>query len=287
MELNKNLAYLRYFYFLLFFILAEAHAVAQSPCDFVWTQTNGNDVQFTSTFPSCVFSESWNFGDGNTSVDVHNPIHTYYPFCYPNRIYTVTHTVWAEVNGQVQPYTCTQQVQINCTESSSCTDRYFQYQINGCTVSLASTVGGLGPVTWDFGDDSDPVTTNGAVSHTYMEPGEYTITQIYQTLPPNTTTGTCARQVKIGCCCNAISNFDAVFVNDCCSMLLNLKTRCSQEGRCSKWEITVGNNPTVYLSGFEVKDFLITNYSNYLTFFDVITIVFKLFNYGSRFSGND
>lgn len=154
-------------------------------------------------------------------------------------------------------------MEIVCTESSSCTDRYFQYQITGCTVFLASTVGGLGPVVWDFGDNSDPVSTNGAVSHTYATPGVYTITQDYQTLPPNSAAGTCTRQVKIGCCCNGISDFDPVFVNDCCSMLLNINTKCEQEGRCSKWEITVGNNPTVFLTDTEVKNFLITNYSTY------------------------
>lgn len=108
MRFNKIAAHLRCYSFLLIFLVAGFCASGQSPCDFTWQQTTGNDVQFANSFSGCILSESWNFGDGNTSVDVPNPIHTYYPFCYPNRIYQVTHTVWADVNGVVQSFTCTQ-----------------------------------------------------------------------------------------------------------------------------------------------------------------------------------
>jgi PKD repeat protein len=128
-------------------------------CDFTDTSTDGDGT---------VTVWSWDFGDGNTSTEQH-PTHTY----AAAGTYTVTLTA-TDDDGDSDTVTGS----VSATEpndapvasfTSSCTDL-------ACDFTDTSTDGD-GTITawsWDFGDGWS---TNGAnPSHTYFEPGTYTVT---------------------------------------------------------------------------------------------------------------
>lgn len=129
-------------------------------------------VQFNNTTTGAV-SYSWNFGDGGTST-AQNPSHTYTSFGN----YTVTLTATA-ANG--------------CTKTLSIPAYISVYQASmtitanppsGCApapISFSTSVSPNVPVTnytWNFGD-GNTVIAGATTTHTYLNPGTYTVTVNY------------------------------------------------------------------------------------------------------------
>ncbi|MEZ4941094.1 MAG: PKD domain-containing protein [Saprospiraceae bacterium] len=223
-------------------------------------------MQFTNSYTgNNIVFEKWTFGDGNSSVDVSSPLHTFLFYCFPPyapRTYLVTHQVTVLENEVPVTYTCTEEVTVNCDGTSNCTDRYFNFEIIGCTVAFNSSFDDPNVfITWNFGDGS-PLQNGYAVAHSYAQPGTYLVTQDYVAFG---VPGSCSRWVTVGCCCEAISNFTANLTLDCATLLLDAYTWCEQQGRYSTWELQIGNETIQLNDGFEIDcdHEQITNYSTY------------------------
>ena len=244
--------------------------LAQSPCDFTWVQApNSLEVQFTSTYSGtgCIASQTWRFGDNNTSSDVSNPLHTYYYNCVgvPQATFNVIHSVVVLENGQAQTHSCTTTIVLNCPPNlSDCSDRYFNFDINGCTVVTNEDLDQLPPgwtsISWDFGDGSPSEPGLGAV-HSYASPGTYYVTQNYNLAGGGS--GSCTRAMTVGCCCDALTDVDIEFELECCDMTLNAHAQCEDADRCALWIVTVGSNPPVTIQSASIENYHITNYSTY------------------------
>jgi gliding motility-associated-like protein len=114
---------------------------------------------------------SWSFGDGNIST-LQNPTHTYPPPGYYNVTLIATNSGGC-VSSLAKPnyiHVYTPPVADFSAPTSQC-----NYP---ATVTFTPTVVGSGPFTyaWTYGDGG--IGTGGNPSHTYLNPGQYTVTMI-------------------------------------------------------------------------------------------------------------
>lgn len=125
-------------------------------------------VFFTDASSGSIATQSWDFGDGGTSISS-NPIHTY----SLANIYTVTYTV-TSANGCMD--TVTKSIEINSlpnanfTYTNACQSlpAYFQ---DLSTISLGSNI-----ISWDWNfGDSGIDTINKNPTHIYASPGLYIV----------------------------------------------------------------------------------------------------------------
>jgi gliding motility-associated-like protein len=136
---------------------------------------HGDSVHFTdqSNAPnSTVTNWSWNFGDGATDT-TQNPVHLY---AAPGS-YTITHTVTSAI-GCVSTVS-TKTVVVNPLPTANFNTSLPACETRTIVFSDASTanVGTLTKWTWDFGDVSNAVYTNGnPFVHVYATAGTYNAT---------------------------------------------------------------------------------------------------------------
>ena len=267
-------------------------AFAQSPCDFTYTLVPGNngEVQFNGTYPSgCIEYEEWVLGDGTKLQEVSDPRHLYLAAGISiSGVFTVTHIV--HYQGTV--YTCQQTITVPLNPYNDlCRDRYFGYDVDGCTLTLGSTLHDIGTpldVTISFGDDSPPVINQTNVTHSYAAPGTYNVSQnyiIYDNMGNVLAQGVCTRPVTVGCCCSANPNINITFNNDPCkpwNMSISTDICCETKKKCQSFRVKIGTNPWLDIRPCETTTLCFTNYSTYLGGLDgKIQVEYKSFCHGS------
>ena len=133
----------------------------------------GNPTQFTSTSTTNPAGQNiqnyqWDFGDGQTGTGA-NPTHTY----TTASTYTVTLTVSCGGHCTAQK---TQQVTVNAQPVANFT---FTTVCQGTATQFTSnSTGQIQSYNWNFGDGQTGSGQN--VSHTYAQPGTYTVTLTVQ-----------------------------------------------------------------------------------------------------------
>lgn len=165
-------------------------------------------VQFNNTTAGAT-SYKWLFGD-NTSSSLASPSHTY----TQNGVYDVT---LITTNSYGCNDTLVQQKYINITPADI---QVAGLPVNGCaplTFSPSYLVKSVSPIAqfnWNFGDGSSPVTAQYP-SHTYSNPGVYTVTLTYTTVDGCTGTVVYPDAVKVGQ--KPVVAFNASPTNTCAS----------------------------------------------------------------------
>jgi PKD repeat protein len=130
-------------------------------------------VQFTDTSTGEISSWVWDFGDGVNNVVGQNPSHTYQD--------SGTYTVILSIDG---PYGGDQLTKNACVTVSAgivAPTASFTVDPASGTASLSvqftdTSMGDIDSWSWDFGDGESSTEENP--SHTYQEPGDYTVTLI-------------------------------------------------------------------------------------------------------------
>lgn len=128
-------------------------------------------IQFENTSTGSITSHNWNFGDGDTSVDT-NPAHTF----DQAGTYTVSLTVVGP-GGQDSA-----QLMVEVLQPANAPTAAFQ--VNGeptgnvpFTVSLTNrSEGEITQVRWDFGDGTTSDSQDETITHTFENPGTYSVT---------------------------------------------------------------------------------------------------------------
>src|SRR5204863_204672 len=120
-------------------------------------------VQFTDQSSGQPTSWDWDFGDGSPHLTNQNPQYTY----QQPGTYTVTLTV---TNGSGQQSQAQQQVTVAAALQAN-----FAAQATDLTVQFTDqSTGQVAQWVWDFGDGQTSNEQNP--SHTYAQPGTYTVT---------------------------------------------------------------------------------------------------------------
>jgi PKD repeat protein len=145
-------------------------AVGPPTADFSATPTSGPAslaVQFTDTSTGSPTSWSWDFGDGNSSIQ-QNPLHTY------NSVGTYTVALTATNTAGSATETKTDFVQVFSPVVAG-----FSTSVNSglvpFPVTFTNSSTGATSYVWDFGDGSATVTTESP-THTYTSSGTFTVT---------------------------------------------------------------------------------------------------------------
>ena len=139
-----------------------------------------NTIQFTNTSGYCKsdLTYLWDFGDGTTSTE-QNPLHSY-PLSNFTETYFITLTVTSQSDGLSDSYSTEYSTSSIIPRFSTTMD------CSAITVYNLTIVCGTPfedysnfTYTWDFGDDSAPVTTDEEMAeytHNYTSSGMFTIT---------------------------------------------------------------------------------------------------------------
>jgi hypothetical protein len=106
---------------------------------FAFVNNQPDLVQFTGQQNQCVEYETWSLGDGTMLTDVSDPLHLYLPPTNPTTTnFVVTHTV--QINGVTHSSTSIVTVVFATPPTGPCSDRYFQYDVSGCYMTISATV---------------------------------------------------------------------------------------------------------------------------------------------------
>lgn len=139
-------------------------------CDASWLGIQDsvatNSYHFFSTSTGIIYHYLWNFGDGTTDSTM-NPYHTF----AQQGVYLVCLTIYGP---NCQDISC-DSVYVG-TNPNPCMN-YISFSVQGNIVHfIGLATGGNGPYTylWSFGDGTTGTTHDP--SHTYSQPGTYTIT---------------------------------------------------------------------------------------------------------------
>ena len=143
---------------------------------------SGNVVAFTNTSVNFSPGDSiiWNFGDGSMGYDV-NPVHTY----TASGTYTVCLRLVRNITGAPP---CASEVchtvvinnSVPCNLLPNYTIQTLPNQPNTVVFTNTTAPNSAGAVvTWDFGDST--TATGNIVSHTFTQPGVYTVCMHVQT----------------------------------------------------------------------------------------------------------
>jgi PKD repeat protein len=145
-------------------------AVGPPTADFSATPTSGPAalaVQFTDTSTGIPTSWSWDFGDGNSSIQ-QNPLHTY------NSVGTYTVALTATNTAGSTTETKTDFVQVFSPVVAG-----FSTSVNSglvpFPVTFTNSSTGASSYVWDFGDGSATVTTESP-THAYTSAGTFSVT---------------------------------------------------------------------------------------------------------------
>ncbi len=122
-------------------------------------------VQFTNT-SSYYSSVIWDFGPGQGTSTLNNPVHFYtLPGVYPVKLIVTS------------PGGCLDSITKNITVSDTAGTRLDYIPISGCSPLQASfnvvTPGTIASYFWDFGDGNTIITTTSSVTHTYTNYGSF------------------------------------------------------------------------------------------------------------------
>ena len=133
------------------------------------TNADPNDpatITFTDGSNGMLTTWMWDFGDGSTSTQIH-PIHTY----AASGVYTVSLTV----SGTEGSDTITDIVTVNVTSLAASLTAMPTSGLAPLTVDFTdASTGAITSWLWDFGDGVTSASQHP--SHTYSEPGSYTVT---------------------------------------------------------------------------------------------------------------
>lgn len=126
----------------------------------------GLPIQFTDT-SNFATSWLWNFGDGTTDT-ARNPQHAFANAGNYTVSLTATYNNCTNTYTQVIPFNITTPVNytITANDTSNCSAPF--------TVSFTNTASGVNNYIWYFGDGDS--STVASPSHTYVNPGNYTVT---------------------------------------------------------------------------------------------------------------
>lgn len=122
-------------------------------------------VQFTNT-SSYYSSVVWDFGPGQGTSTLNNPVHFYtLPGVYPVKLVVTS------------PGGCRDSIIKNITVSDTAGTRLDYVPVSGCSPLQASfnvvTPGTIASYFWDFGDGNTIITTTPSVTHTYTNYGSF------------------------------------------------------------------------------------------------------------------
>ncbi len=153
---------------LLFFSSFLSAQICDPNADFTYSAETCN-AAFT---PNSLSGEhTWSFYNDPTgfsfpsTTDALTPTHT-----FNSGSALVRHTV--VINGTT--FICEKMITLGGCANGHC-GYYFNYAVDGCTVTITQIPPGLpGLTTWDFGDGS-PIVTGNLPSHTYSAPGVYSV----------------------------------------------------------------------------------------------------------------
>lgn len=204
--------------------------------NFTANKTNDCKVPFTVKFSQNVAGSAsylWDFGDGTTSAE-DNPTHTYNtPGRYNVRLITTNAAGCSDT--LVKP----EFIKIQLPDI-----KILGLPVTGCApfnFTFTSTVTATAPVTsykWDFGDGS---TSSAATpSHTFLQPGIYTVSVVVTTQGGCTDTAIVRDSVIIGDRPKAA--FSATPRNACANMPINFSDLST--GNVNKWFWQFGDGTT-------------------------------------------
>lgn len=128
--------------------------------------SNRLSVSFTNLSIGAT-SYVWDFGDGTPTTTVTNPTHTY----AANGTYTVTLTATSSVTGCVSVRT----YQVNIVALNPAFTADTTKICRGQSVTFTAATASLNQYTWNFGDGAVQTTSINTVTHTYVQPGIYTV----------------------------------------------------------------------------------------------------------------
>lgn len=135
---------------------AQGGTPTEYVANFYCAETNGTGQNFL-----------WDFGDGNTSIQMHNTTHIYtHPGIY--------HVKCRVDFGSVVDST---EYNVNIAVPESELDGSFGSTASGNMLYFTSTINGTPPYTyyWDFGDGNNITTSSAPVQHSYANMGVYTV----------------------------------------------------------------------------------------------------------------
>ena len=222
----------KFFIPFVFFHLSAVAALNGQICDpeaDFTTTVNGCTVNFQSSYSGTAV-HAWSFYDNNSvtglasSSNLVNPQHTFR--VTSSLLKRVVHTVTITMsNGQTVTKTCEKSVSTNCNSNSGCNNFfYFHYRVNGCTLTILDDPSGELEATWNFGDNTPPITTNTPPppTHTYAQSGTYFVTVLVDGQ-------SCGLWITVFCepqiCCTA--SFAANIYRDCGVLRLSLDADCN------------------------------------------------------------
>jgi hypothetical protein len=222
----------KFFIPFIFFHLSSVAALNGQICDpeaDFTTTVNGCTVNFQSSYSGTAV-HSWSFFDNNSVTglpsvsNLVNPQHTFR--VTSSLLKRVVHTVTITMaNGQTVIKTCEKSVSTNCNSNSECNGFfYFHYRVNGCTLTILDDPSGELEATWNFGDNTPPITTNTPPppTHTYAQSGTYFVTVLVDGQ-------SCGLWITVFCepqiCCTA--SFAANIYRDCGVLRLSLDADCN------------------------------------------------------------
>jgi PKD repeat protein len=155
-------------------VVAPTPTTEPVTADFIATPVEGQPlmIQFTSSAGGPVASYFWDFGDGNSSSEVH-PVHTYTSGGDYNASLTVTSAADGTTDTAVQVVSVVAPTPI----PEPVTADFSTTPVEGQPLTIQFTSSAGGPVAtyfWDFGDGSSSNEVHPV--HTYLAPGDYNVT---------------------------------------------------------------------------------------------------------------
>jgi len=199
-------------------------------------------VSFVDTSPDAA-SWSWSFGDGGTS-NVKNPSHAY----GAAGKYSVTLTI-TDSKGCQNTLTKTDFVWILPPEA-----KVLNAPIGGCApfayspVSSSIQIDGIVSYDWDFGDPAGAgnIATGANPTHTYANPGNYTLKLTITTTDGCTNTVTIPNAVKVGL--HSTPDFTKTPASVCRSSVVTFTNTSVPPGDEVKWLFGDGSESSALLA---------------------------------------
>jgi len=189
-------------------------------------------IQFKNLTPNAV-SYKWLFGD-NTSSTLANPVHSY----LQNGSYDVT-LITTNTNGCSDTL-----IQKNYVNALPAEIQITDLPLAGCapvTFTPSYTIKSVLPITgylWNFGDGI--TSTAASPSHTYVNPGSYTLSVTYTTSDGCAGTINYPNAIKVGQ--KPIAAFGATPVNTCAATPINFTDNSA--GAITNWRWDFGDGIT-------------------------------------------
>jgi gliding motility-associated-like protein len=215
-------------------IIANVVCITPPLARFNLNPATGCDTPLVVTFTdNSILPDTWlwDFGDGSPTTNVQNPTHTYTTL----GTFTVTLTVADTVNGCVDDANAT----VTITHPVA---NFTGTSLNGCgplTVNFTDLSTGATTWAWDFGDGG--VSNAQNPTHTYQNPGTYTVTLVIGDNNGCTDTHVEVSFVQV---IGPLVDFSGTPLAGCDSMLVNFTDLSTPTAPITSWawDFGDGNN---------------------------------------------